>query len=59
MLTYLYSLHHTLVSSLHQLSAVIVNLTNKECLVQITVETTMVDCNIHYRGKELNKFSLQ
>ena len=46
-LTYGYSLHHALIRRLHQLTTVIVDLTNEKGLVQITMETTMVDSYVN------------
>ena len=47
MLTYGYSLHHALICHLHQFTTVIINITNEKGLIQITMETTMVDRYVH------------
>ena len=41
------ALHHTLVSYLYKLATAIVNVSHKECLVQIAMETTMIDTDVN------------
>ena len=48
-LTYAYTLHHALVGYSHQLPGSLINLSNKEGLVEITVETILINSNVHYR----------
>ncbi len=47
-LTYCYTFHHAFICCLHELLTAVIYLSNVKRLIEITVITIVVDCNVNY-----------
>ena len=55
-LTNLYGLHHAVVGSLNQIPTYLIHHTHKHCLIQVSMETTVVHSHINWGRMRVMKF---